>query len=108
MQRGTPTIVILICRELRVCRNDTELFLPGEDLFAQLVPSLVELAFVLIDFSPDAASFSAVGVRQGPPKALDEPNPAPSIRTSRTLGAPLGGRSCLMGGYFAAGSFASL
>ena len=49
-------------------------------------------------FSPPAASFSAVGVWQGPPKALDEPKPTSSIRTIRTLGAPLGGRSCSIGG----------
>jgi len=34
----------------------------------------------------------------GPPKALEEPNPASSIRMSRTLGAPWGGRSCSMAG----------
>ena len=60
-----------------------------------------------LNFRPPAASFSAVGVWQGPPKALDEPNPASSIRTISTLGAPLGGRSCSMGGNFVSGSFAS-
>ena len=39
-------------------------------------------------FRPLAASFSTVGVWQGPPKALEEPNPASSIRTISTLGAP--------------------
>ena len=56
---------------------------------------------------PTAASFSAFGVWQGPPKALEEPNPASSMRTIRTLGASLGGRSCSIFGYFAFGSFAS-
>ena len=60
-----------------------------------------------VNFSPPAASFSAVGVWQGPPKALDAPKPTSSIRTIRTLGAPLGGRSRSMGGNFEAGSFAS-
>ena len=31
---------------------------------------------------------NTVGVWHGPPKALDEPNPASSIRTISTLGAP--------------------
>ena len=35
-------------RELTILRNDAQLFLPGEGLFAQLVPTLVELAFVLV------------------------------------------------------------
>jgi len=35
-----------------------------------------------------------LGVWHGPPKALEDPNPASSIRTIRTLGAPGGGRSC--------------
>src|SRR4029453_17091876 len=56
---------------------------------------------------PPAASFSALGVAQGPPKALEQPNPASSMRISRTLGAPLGGRSCSIVGYFASGSLAS-
>src|SRR5208282_5107593 len=38
-------------------------------------------------FRPPAASFSAAGVWQGPPKTLAEPKPASSIRTIRTLGA---------------------
>ena len=49
-------------------------------------------------FSPEAASFSAFGVWQGPPKALDEPNPASSSRISNTFGAPSGGRSGTIGG----------
>src|SRR5215470_16537355 len=57
--------------------------------------------------SPPAASFSRFGVWQGPPKALFEPNPASSIRISSTLGAPLGGRNCSIGGNFVSGSFAS-
>jgi hypothetical protein len=56
---------------------------------------------------PSAASFSKVGVAHGPPKALDEPKPASSIRTMSTLGAPAGGRNCSIGGYFVSGSLAS-
>src|ERR1039458_5654242 len=48
-----------------------------------------------------------VGVWQGPPKALVAPKPVSSIRTMRTLGAPLGGRSSLIGGYLVSGSLAS-
>src|SRR5438270_10838985 len=58
-------------------------------------------------FKPPAASFSAFGVWQGPPKALDDPNPASSIRTIRTLGAPFGGRNCSIGGNLVSGSFES-
>src|SRR6266404_311056 len=58
-------------------------------------------------FSPVAASFSAFGVWQGPPKALAEPNPASSIRMISTFGAPLGGRNCSIGGNLVSGSFAS-
>jgi hypothetical protein len=60
-----------------------------------------------LNFSPFFANRSAFGVLVGPPKALDAPNPTSSIRTISTLGAPFGGRSCSIGGYFAAGSFAS-
>src|SRR5438270_3754786 len=35
--------------ELAVRRDHPELFLPGEDLLTQLVPSLVEFAFVFVD-----------------------------------------------------------
>src|SRR5512135_3034242 len=56
---------------------------------------------------PFAASFSAFGVWQGPPKALAEPNPASSMRMIKTLGAPLGGRSCSIDGNLLSGSFAS-
>ena len=42
-------------------------------------------------FKPAAANFSAFGVWQGPPKALDDPHPASSMRMIRTLGAPSGG-----------------
>ncbi len=35
-------------RQLGVLRNDAQLFLPREDLLAQLVPALIELAFVLV------------------------------------------------------------
>ena len=57
--------------------------------------------------SPPWASRSAVGVWHGPPNADDEPKPASSIRTTSTLGAPLGGRSVLIGGYLVSGSLAS-
>ena len=58
-------------------------------------------------FSPPAARRSAFGVWHGPPKALDAPKPTSSIRMTRTLGAPFGGRSCSIGGYFVSGSLAS-
>src|SRR3954452_21485796 len=35
--------------KLAVLRDDAELFLTGEDLFAQLVPPLIELAFIFVD-----------------------------------------------------------
>src|SRR5215510_16470098 len=57
-------------------------------------------------FNPPAASFSAFGVWHGPPNALDEPKPASSISTISTLGAPVGGRSGVIGGNFVSGSFA--
>ena len=57
--------------------------------------------------SPFAARRSNVGVRHGPPNALEEPKPASSIRTTSTLGAPAGGRSGSIGGNAVAGSFAS-
>ena len=56
---------------------------------------------------PSAASFSEFGVWHGPPKALDAPNPTSSIRMISTLGAPLGGRNCSIGGNLVSGSFAS-
>jgi len=58
-------------------------------------------------FRPSAASGYALGVWQGPLKALDDPNPASSMSTIRTFGAPLGGRSCSMGGSLLSGSLAS-
>jgi hypothetical protein len=58
-------------------------------------------------FRPLTANFSAFGVWHGPPNALDEPNPASSIRMIRTLGAPFGGRNCSIDGYLLSGSFAS-
>ena len=58
-------------------------------------------------FNPPAASFSAAGVWQGPPKALAEPKPASSMRMISTLGAPSGGRNCSIGGNLVSGSFAS-
>jgi hypothetical protein len=44
-------------------------------------------------FSPLAASRSAVGVLTGPPKAPEAPKPTSSSNTTRTFGAPAGGRS---------------
>src|SRR5277367_806264 len=58
-------------------------------------------------FRPSAARRSAVGVLHGPPKALDEPKPASSIKITRTFGAPFGGRNWLIGGYLVSGSLAS-
>ena len=58
-------------------------------------------------FRPPAASRSAVGVRHGPPNALEAPNPTSSSRTTSTLGAPAGGRSGSIGGNCASGSRAS-
>src|SRR6478735_1380585 len=40
-------------------------------------------------FKPCAATASATGVRHGPPNADDDPNPASSINTTNTFGAPL-------------------
>ena len=57
--------------------------------------------------SPFAASRSAVGVAQGPPKALEAPKPQSSIRTTSTFGAPSGGRSGSIGGNEVSGSLAS-
>jgi hypothetical protein len=56
--------------------------------------------------SPPAASRSAVGIRQGPPKALEAPKPTSSSSTTRTLGAPTGGRSGRIGGNSVSGSLA--
>ena len=56
---------------------------------------------------PPRASRSKLGVWQGPPNALEAPNPASSIRINSTLGAPFGGRSGPMGGNLASGSLAS-
>src|SRR5215218_1809360 len=58
-------------------------------------------------FKPPAASRSAVGVWHGPPKALEAAKPTSSSSTTRTLGAPDGGRSGSIGGKLAAGSLAS-
>src|SRR5258708_4788084 len=60
-----------------------------------------------LNLRPPAARRSAVGVLHGPLKALEEPKPASSIKTIRTLGAPLGGRNCVIGGNLVSGSFAS-
>src|SRR5215471_6786367 len=57
-------------------------------------------------FNPPFASRSAVGVRHGPPNALDAPNPTSSSRMISTLGAPAGGRSGRIGGNFVLGSLA--
>src|SRR5258708_15184621 len=58
-------------------------------------------------FNPCAASRSAVGVWHGPPNALEAPKPTSSNRMTRTFGAPVGGRSGLIGGNFVLGSLAS-
>src|SRR5580700_385294 len=58
-------------------------------------------------FSPRLANFSAFGVLQGPPKALEAPKPMSSKRMTRTLGAPSGGRSGSIPGNRVSGSFAS-
>jgi hypothetical protein len=58
-------------------------------------------------FRPWAASRSAVGVLIGSPKALEAPKPVSSIRTTKTLGAPAGGRNGWIGGKLVAGSLAS-
>jgi hypothetical protein len=50
---------------------------------------------------------SVFGVWQGPPNALDAPNPQSSIITMRTFGAPTGGRTDSIGGNEVSGSFAS-
>jgi hypothetical protein len=60
-----------------------------------------------VNFKPPAANRSAVGMRIGPPKALEEPKPTSSRRTTSTFGAPAGGRSGAMGGNVASGSLAS-
>src|SRR3954447_15316974 len=57
--------------------------------------------------TPCPASRSNTGVRHGPPKALEEPNPASSSSTTSTFGAPFGGRNGSIGGYDVSGSFAS-
>ena len=60
-----------------------------------------------LNFSPRSASRSAVGVRHGPPNALEQAKPASSIRITSTFGAPAGGRSGSIAGNDADGSFAS-
>src|SRR3954467_1997971 len=57
--------------------------------------------------SPPADSRSAVGVRHGPPNADEAPNPTSSSSTTRTFGAPSGGRRGSIGGYAVSGSLAS-
>ena len=57
--------------------------------------------------SPPAASRSKFGVLIGPPKVDDDPKPASSSSTTKTLGAPAGGRSGVIGGNEVSGSFAS-
>jgi hypothetical protein len=60
-----------------------------------------------LSLMPPAARRSALGVAHGPPNALDEPKPASSMSTTRTFGAPAGGRSCSMVANEVSGSFAS-
>ena len=57
--------------------------------------------------SPPAANRSAVGVRHGPPNALEAPKPTSSSRMTRTFGAPSGGSKGSIGGKAVSGSFAS-
>ena len=57
-------------------------------------------------FSPLSASRSAVGVWHGPPNALEAPKPTSSSRITSTFGAPSGGRSGTIGGYYVSGSVA--
>jgi hypothetical protein len=54
-----------------------------------------------------AASFSKFGVWHGPPKGLDTPSPASSIKIASTLGAPSGGRKSWICAYLVSGSFTS-
>jgi hypothetical protein len=79
---------------------------PGEQCLTR-VGAQSAVVWKRLNFSPRAASRSAVGVWHGPPKALDAPKPTSSSRTTSTLGAPAGGRSGASGGNFAAGSLAS-
>jgi hypothetical protein len=58
-------------------------------------------------FRPSAARRSAVGVLMGPPYALEAPKPTSSSSTTRTFGAPAGGRSGRIGGKLVSGSLAS-
>ena len=44
-----------------------------------------------LNLRPASASRSAVGIRHGPPYALDAPKPMSSTTTTRTFGAPSGG-----------------
>jgi hypothetical protein len=55
---------------------------------------------------PPTASFSPAGAWKGPQKALEEPTPASSMRTIGTLGAPLGGPTCSVGGSVLSGALA--
>src|SRR3954447_13659325 len=58
-------------------------------------------------FRPFWAKRSAVGVVHGPPKALEAAKPTSSSRTTRTFGAPAGGRSGSIAANDASGSLAS-
>jgi hypothetical protein len=58
-------------------------------------------------FNPPPANHCAVGICTGPPNALDAPNPTSSNNTTRTFGAPAGGRNDSIGGYDAPGSVAA-
>ncbi len=49
---------------------------------------------------PPAAIRSSVGMRMGPPKALEWPKPMSSISTITTLGAPCGALTSKRGGGF--------
>ena len=60
-----------------------------------------------VNLTPALATRSKFGVSHGPPKALEDPNPASSMRMIRTFGAPAGGRTGSIGGKTVSGSFAS-
>src|SRR4029078_1409654 len=59
-----------------------------------------------LNLRPSAARRSAVGVKMGPPNADEAPKPVSSMRTTRTFGAPAGGRSSRTGGEVVVGVLA--
>jgi hypothetical protein len=101
------------------------LLLPGADVAISVIPPIPTewwlrpvnsacrvgehnaVVWKRLSLTPPTANRSAVGVLHGPPNADDAPKPTSSINTISTLGAPSGGRSSVIGGYFVFGSFAS-